>query len=82
MNVKHLAVEGYDYLKTNKFITSAKYGELFNCTDRTARMDLRRMCKLGIVEKRKVGDIKYNTFLVILSGNFRQLWLNDHCYFI
>ncbi|MGI6481951.1 MAG: ATP-binding protein [Methanobacterium sp.] len=57
-----------EYLMTNEFITSTKYGELFKCTDRTARTDLKRMFELGIVEKRKEG---YQTHY-ILSSPFRK----------
>lgn len=57
-----------DYLRTKKFITSTNYAELFNCTDRTARTDLKGMFELGIVKKRKEGyQIHYS-----LSDAFRK----------
>lgn len=57
-----------EYLRTKKFITSTNYAELFNCTDRTARTDLKGMFELGIVKKRKEGyQIHYS-----LSDAFRK----------
>jgi ATP-dependent DNA helicase RecG len=58
-----------EYLKTNDSIMSSEYSELFNCSHRTARMDLKGMLEMGIVEKKGKGyKIHY-----ILNNAYRQL---------
>ncbi|MBF4475925.1 ATP-binding protein [Methanobacterium formicicum] len=58
-----------DYLKSNDIITSIEYAELFNCSHRTARMDLKGLVDLGIFEKKGKG----NQIHYILIRSYRQL---------
>lgn len=53
----------------NDIITSIEYAELFNCSHRTARMDLKGLVDLGIFEKKGKG----NQIHYILNRAYRQL---------
>lgn len=56
------------YLKAKRVITSPEYKEIFKCSERTARMDLRRMVEFGIVKQvGKSKNIRY-----VLNEAFRQ----------
>lgn len=58
-----------DYLKTEDSILSIEYAELFNCSQRTARMDLKGLVDLGVIEKKGKG----NQIHYILNKGYRQL---------
>lgn len=51
------------YLKENKKITTREYAEMFNVSDRMARMDIKKMLDLGIVKKKGISD--KTTFYVL-----------------
>ena len=60
--------QAIEYLKTKKTITSTEYKEIFKCSERTARMDLKKLVDLGIVKKvGKSKNIRY-----VLNEAFRQ----------
>nr|WP_054858927.1 ATP-binding protein [Methanobacterium formicicum] len=64
-----------DYLKSNDIITSIEYAELFNCSHRTARMDLKGLVDLGIFEKKGKGEsnsLYSYQILPAIAGNCRQ----------
>lgn len=61
--------EGDQYLKSQDSIMSIEYMELFDCSQRTARMDLKGLVDWGIVDKKGKG----NKIHYILNKAYRQL---------
>ncbi len=68
--IKSRQWKAIDYLKSNHSIMSIKYSELFKCSQRTARMDLKGLADLDIWGKKEKG-IKFIMFLTRLTGNCR-----------
>jgi len=60
--------EAIEYLKIKNVITSSEYKEIFKCSERTARMDLKKLVELQVVKQ--VGRSKNIRY--ILNDAFRQ----------